>query len=212
MFVYSNLATSLDGKIATSNRVFFPLGTPLDRKIMRELRGKCDALVIGAASLRTFKRPHHALPGMRHPLNVIVSHELRGLSPRWKFFTDRSIQRLLLVTGEVPAARLRAFEKTSVVARLSPRKPLAPQILRTLARLRFRTAVVEGGGELMWEFVSRNLIDEYWVTLTPRLLGGATAPTLVDGTGLAPARTRALRLVRCKRIGNELYLRYRKLS
>ncbi len=62
----------------------------------------------------------------------------------------------------------------------------------------------------MWEFVRRNLIDQYYVTLTPRLLGGASAPTLVDGAGLSEKDLVDLKLTQCKRVGDELYLIYSK--
>jgi riboflavin biosynthesis pyrimidine reductase len=44
IFVFSNLATSVDGKIATQSREFFPLGTPADWKQMQVLRREADAI------------------------------------------------------------------------------------------------------------------------------------------------------------------------
>jgi riboflavin biosynthesis pyrimidine reductase len=62
----------------------------------------------------------------------------------------------------------------------------------------------------MWNFVKYNLIDEYHVTLTPRLLGGAQSPTLIDGEGFTPPQTLNLKLRQCRVVGNEVYLTYEK--
>ena len=63
---------------------------------------------------------------------------------------------------------------------------------------------------MMWEFVSADLIDEYHITHVPRLLGGVTAPTLVQGPGLPPESVVNVKLVSCRRLGSELYLVYRR--
>src|SRR6478672_6851800 len=52
MFIFSNLAISLDGKIGTRKRNLFPLGTAEDRREMNILRLQCDALLMGASTLR----------------------------------------------------------------------------------------------------------------------------------------------------------------
>lgn len=62
----------------------------------------------------------------------------------------------------------------------------------------------------MWDFVSQNLIDEYHLTLTPKIIGGDDSPTLVEGTGFSPKDILKLKLHRCRRLGDELYLTYRK--
>lgn len=214
MFVFSNLAISLDGKIATPSRSFFPLGTPEDRKQMLVLRRECDSLIMGASTLRTYRKPCTAGSGQKkHPVNVIVSSSLQGISPRWPFFTSTQIQRILFVSEKAPRKKIAEFEKSAEIIRMerpTARKSVATQILRALEARDFRRLLVEGGGGLMWDFVSQNLIDEYHVTLTPRLIGGTESPTLVDGHGLDPRRVVNLKLVQCRQIGDELYLIYRK--
>jgi riboflavin-specific deaminase-like protein len=219
VFVFSNLATSLDGKIATASRVHFPLGTAEDWRMMKVLRRRSDAILMGASTLRAYRKPCFAWgkaergPRRREPMNVVVSSALEGVSPRWKFFTDPHLRRLLIVTRPVPAARLRLFERSCEIIRLAPAvkgSSHAPRIIRELGKLGVRRLLVEGGGGVMWDFASADLIDEYYVTLTPRILGGTEAPTLVDGAGFEPKRVVNLKLARCRRVGDELFLVYKK--
>jgi riboflavin-specific deaminase-like protein len=213
MLVFSNLATSLDGKIATRSRELFHLGTPADRKQMQVLRKRADVVVMGGSTLRTYKRFCGVVGRKKQPANAVLSSNLEGFSPNWPFFKDPGQRRILLITEPLSPARLQAFEKTSEVILLkkpTAAQPLASQILETLKARGLEQVLVEGGGGLMWSFASCNLIDEYHVTLTPRIIGGKEAPSLVEGTGFDPSQVLNLKLVRCRRLGNELYLTYRK--
>ena len=53
----------------------------------------------------------------------------------------------------------------------------------------------------MWDFIEPGLLDEIHLTLTPRIVGGNQAPTLVDGKGFAPREVRSYRLKSCRRLG-----------
>lgn len=208
MFVFSNLAMSLDGKIATPSRVLYALGTPYDRKRMQTLRKQSDVVVFGAESLRAYRKPCIVAGSKKQPANAVISTALSGISPSWPFFTKKGLKRLLLVSESAPSATLRRFESSSEIVILSGKRPMAHRILAALEARGYERTLVEGGGNLMWEFARENLIEEYHVTLTPKIVGGATSPTLVDGQGFEPGQVLGLRLASCRRIGQELYLKY----
>lgn len=214
MFIFSNLATSLDGKIATASRAPFYLGTPTDRARMQVLRKKCDVLLMGASTLRAYRK----FCGVRgatvpsQPANAIMSRALEGVSPDFPFFSDPALRRILFVTRPLSASRARAFGKSSEVIVLSKDRPTAPQVVQALRARGYERLLVEGGGAVMWDFASRNLIEEYNVTLTPKIVGGADAPTLVEGKGFEPSKILSLKLAKCRKIGDELYLVYRKIN
>jgi riboflavin-specific deaminase-like protein len=218
MYIFSNLATSVDGKIATPSRVLFPLGTPEDRRHMQVLRKKSDVVLFGASSLRAFRRPcivyGPAAKGLKkQPANAVLSTSLEGISPRWPFFTREGFHRILFVSEKAPAKNLKPFEKGCEIIRLkmaTPRLSTAHQVIRELEARGYRKTLVEGGGNVMWDFARENLIDEYHVTLTPRIIGGTESPTLVDGEGFEPKDVLDLKLKSCRKVGDELYLTYRK--
>lgn len=219
MFIFSNLATSIDGKIATQSRVHFPLGTPEDRKQMHVLRAKADAIIMGASTVRAFKKPC----GIRtsrgqstaQPMNIVVSRRLSGISPLWPFFKDTTRRRIVFVTEPLSEARKKAFRKTSELIELKAgrgKPSIAVQIVAQLKARGVRRLLVEGGGGLMWDFCRDNLIDEYHLTLTPRVLGGSLAPTLVEGAGFSPQEVLNLRLKSCRQVGDELFLIYSRTA
>jgi riboflavin-specific deaminase-like protein len=218
MYVFSNLATSVDGKIATASRELFPLGTPEDRKLMQVLRKKSDVVLFGAASLRAFKKPCTvggplAKNLKKQPANAVLSTTLSGVDPQWPFFTREGFHRILFVVANAPRKNLAPFEKSCelvVLKKSTPQLSTAMQVIRALETRGYGKLLVEGGGSVMWDFVRENLIDEYHVTITPRLLGGTEAPTLVDGDGFEPRDVLNLKLARCRKVGDELYLTYKK--
>lgn len=212
MFVFSNLATSLDGKIATASRAFFHLGTPADRRQMQVLRKRADVVVMGASTLRTCRFYCGLKAGKKQPANAILSTRLEGISPGWAFFKKPGVQRILFVTAKPSAQKIRAFEQSSEIIQLDPasrKKPISRQILDELQLRGLTQVLVEGGGSLMWDFISAHLLDEINLTLTPKVVGGTESPTLVDGKGFSPAEIPSLKLMKCRKLGNELYLTYR---
>ena len=51
------------------------------------------------------------------------------------------------------------------------------------------TVVCEGGGILVADLFAARAVDELYLTVVPRILGGAAAPTLVAGAGFDPDRS-----------------------
>jgi len=211
IFVFSNLATSLDGKIAPIDRGDCALGTPEDRLEMQRLRKRSDAVLFGASTLRVFKKFCGLRNSDKQPANVVMSSTLKGISPKFPFFSDPNRRRILLVGPDAPAQTMKKFDglcEIYVLDRPTKKRSSAHQAIELLSQLGFKNLLVEGGGGIMWEFASHDLIDEYHITHTPKILGGITAPTLVDGPGLKCQEIVNLKLKRCKRVGDELYLTY----
>ena len=216
-FVYANLAVTLDGKIASFDREDFSLGSKADRLEMDRLRARADAVIWGGETLRTARHParvrveslvdergERGLPP--HPVNVLVTKS--GEFPdKLPWFEADEIERFIFTTPE-GARRLtedRAGGAHIVV--LDEAEPLAPQVLAHLGECGMKNVLLEGGGSLVWEFARH--IDEFHVTLTPWLAGGASAPTLVDGPGFPSGEFLGLTLVEVRREGDELFLRYK---
>lgn len=209
MYIFSNLATSLDGKIAPVGGEHFPLGTPEDLKQMRSLRRKADAIITGASTLRAYRKPYYSKRAGEPIYNIIVSTQLAGISPDWEFFKAKQTRRILFCWSTTPATRVKKFSKVAQVITI-PKNKFTTNMVKSLSKLGIQKLLIEGGGTLMWDFAAANLIDEYNVTLTPRILGGNEAPTLVDGLGFTGKMGLLLKLGQVKVLGDEIFLTYFK--
>jgi len=78
-----------------------------------------------------------------------------------------------------------------------------------LANLDIKRLAILGGGKLVASVVAAGLVDELWLTVCPLILGGADAPTAVEGKGFLADLAPKLELLAVKQVGQEVFLHYR---
>ena len=84
------------------------------------------------------------------------------------------------------------------------------KLLRILKKKGIKNILVEGRGTANWAFVKENLVDEAIITITPYLVGGMTATTLVDGDGFSTiSKSLRLKLKNVTKLKNEVILHYK---
>jgi 5-amino-6-(5-phosphoribosylamino)uracil reductase len=80
--------------------------------------------------------------------------------------------------------------------------------LAQLKALGLQTLAILGGGELVASLLEIDAIDEFWLTVCPVILGGANAPTPVEGIGFTAQQARCLKLLSVREIKGEIFLHY----
>lgn len=210
-YLVLNMVASLDGKATLQDRTR-GLSSEADRALFHELRTQADAVMVGAGTARAERygrmvktaelRERRMAEGLDpDPLAVVVSARLR-LPPDLPLLADPE-SRVAIATasdGEVEGARARIE-----YLRTGDDLPLL------LARLRdehgVRSVLCEGGPTLNSHLLAAGLVDELFLALSPKLVGGAQALTIVAGRGLLePAAADLVWL--CKADG-DLFTRWR---
>lgn len=216
-----NMAVSVDGRITTRTREHFALGSENDRRLMDELRTRADAVIVGAGTLRHDGWPMLIrYPDLRerrvrrrrppHPVNVVLSRAL-DLPVGARFFRSSEAERIVFTTRQAPAARVKRFLRVAEVVVL-PGKTISPaSVVSHLHARGLYNLLVEGGGETHFSFAKAGLVDRLYVTITPRLIGGVGAPSLLDGAGFLRKDHLHLELESLRRKGDEVFLHYRVL-
>jgi riboflavin biosynthesis pyrimidine reductase len=69
---------------------------------------------------------------------------------------------------------------------------------------------VLGGSEINAELLSRDLVDELFLTVAPKIKLGADTPTFAGGTALPREALLQFELIESQIIGDEVFLRYRR--
>jgi riboflavin-specific deaminase-like protein len=213
MKVFSNTAISLDGRINTRERRFAFFGTERDHARMSRLRAEADAVLVGGATFRNW--PHPALPDAAdrprqpvRPWNVVVSRSL-DLPLDSDFVAEPAIRPLFLTR----AASLRGRPPLPVEAEGWPGEGSdlpVPWLLEQLARRGVERLLVEAGGDLLFQFLAADALDEMYLTLCPLVVGGP-APSLADGPGFDFADLRRMRLLSARAEGDEVFLHFENL-
>ena len=220
-----NFAATADGRVAVGGRSG-PIGNEADRELFHELRAQVDAVMVGAGTVRTerygrlvrdaARRDRRVEAGLEpDPLAVIVSASL-SLDPDIPLLQDPD-SRVVIVTRSERELRdcaaqieyLRPEDAPASADELRQRPALLA--LRPLMRvLRDRhgvgTVMCEGGPRLHAALLSEGLVDELFLSLAPKLAGGAE-PTIVSGPALEPPLE--MDLVSVLHAGVHLFLRYR---
>lgn len=209
-------AASLDGKLSSARREPVTWTSRADRARLFERRDAADALLVGAATIRAEDPPLLPTAERRaarvkagkppNPLRVVVSASLdlplgRALTPG----PDAAVLVLGPRLGQEDRARALTAAGVEVLPVLGADGDLR-QALVALHTRGVREVACEGGGVLNAAMLAQDLVDEVHLTMCPVLLGGADAPTLVDGSGLAALRR--ARLVECRTVGQEVFLTY----
>ncbi|MES1172383.1 MAG: dihydrofolate reductase family protein [Bacteroidota bacterium] len=221
--VLVNFAASIDGKINPAPGLlagpFTMSRESEDGRRMKELRGRGDAVVVGASNVRAddpalslsdSERRRRREAGIAEPWRVVVTSRGEGVRPDMKIF-DPTLGAGAVVahTARMPAATRDALGRVARLVELGTETIAIGDLLDWLqASLGVRTVVCEGGGDLCARFFSAQAVDELYLTVVPRILGGARAPTLAAGAGFGPDEIRDARLGAVERIGDELFLRY----
>jgi 5-amino-6-(5-phosphoribosylamino)uracil reductase len=78
-----------------------------------------------------------------------------------------------------------------------------------LANFDIKRLAILGGGKLVASVLAAGLVDELWLTVCPLILGGADAPTPVEGEGFLADLAPKLELLAVKQVGQEVFLHYR---
>jgi 2,5-diamino-6-(ribosylamino)-4(3H)-pyrimidinone 5'-phosphate reductase len=227
-YVLINMVCSLDGKSAVDNRAG-SIGSSIDRTLMRTLRAQADAVMIGAGTLRAEKlrldvpedlgRARVARGLEPQPLAVVATNS--GDIPLKENLLDYSPDNLIiLVSSESPKDSISGLSRLAtveVVPSRAEREPAAEEgsvldpgfALKTLrARYGVGLLLVEGGPVLNHALISSNLADELFLTLSPRLLGGESSPTILEGPNLPPPVGHVRNLTSIYLADDEVFLRY----
>jgi riboflavin-specific deaminase-like protein len=216
--VFTNLAISMDGKIATKNREHID-PSRRDFNLMDYHRQRADAVLFGAGTLRAFKsgvtiknKKNKLLRKLKrktlpNPINIIVCTKL-NFDPSWPFFKDPSFSRILVIPKNTPELQKDLFRGSCQFLEIDTSDHYSLKLLDFLEKKGLKTLLIEGGGGVLFEWVKLNLIDEWNITISPKVIGGEAAPTMVEGEGFNVSEIKFYNLKKCVRAKNELFLQY----
>ncbi|MXX79435.1 MAG: hypothetical protein F4Y69_00175 [Chloroflexi bacterium] len=220
-FVAINMVMSADGRTVVDGTER-GLGSELDQRLMRELRVHFDVVMNGGATFRasgTSARLNNPMlerwrveRGMTSTPIAAVLTRSGDLPPERRFFTDRGFDAVIYLSSAAPDHVRQELESRGRPVVVVPEGDEAATALSRMQRVLGASRVlVEGGATLNGELIQRGLVDEFFLTLAPRITGGATAHPAVQWPGdPTVSGMRQLSLVHAMPAPTgELFLRYR---
>jgi 5-amino-6-(5-phosphoribosylamino)uracil reductase len=207
---------SIDGYIGNgASRLLLSNDADFDR--VDAVRASCDAILVGAATVRIdnprllvrsrARREERAARGLAaSPMKVTVTRRAE-LDARADFFAVGDAEKVVYCASPwVADARKHLGPVATVVdggETVEMRRLTADLAARGVERL-----MVEGGGTVHTQFLTEDLVDELQLVVAPMFVGDSDAPRFVrDGTFPWNTRRRAA-LVDVRKLGDVVLLRY----
>ncbi|MGQ0773692.1 MAG: RibD family protein [Pseudonocardiales bacterium] len=216
-YVLLSVAASVDGYIDDASDTRLLLSNDADFDRVDDVRASCDAILVGANTIRRDDprllvrsarrqqlRQSRGLPP--HPVKVTLTS--RGdVDPSARFFTAGDTEKLV-------------YSPTSVVKTLNQRLGSAAEVvdageplglgtvLADLVDRKIERLLVEGGTTIHTLFLTSGVVDEIHLVIAPFFVGDVDAPRFV-GVGDFPQHSgHRMALAETRQIGDVVLLRY----
>jgi 5-amino-6-(5-phosphoribosylamino)uracil reductase len=208
---------SIDGYLGSAAPRRLELSNDADFDRVDAVRASCDAILVGAATVRIDnprllvrskdRRAARAARGLPHsPIKVTVTERVE-LDPQADFFTTGDNEKLVYCTSpHVVDARSRLGPVATVVdggQRVKMRRLSEDLGARGVQRL-----MVEGGGSVHTQFLTDNLVDELQLVVAPFFVGDSRATRFVSDGRFPWNPGRRATLAEVRQIGDVVLLRY----
>ena len=232
MKIILNAATSIDGKIATVSGDT-KISSILDLKRVHRLRCKSDVVLVGISTvinddpLLTIRYGTNK-KGTKNPIRIIIDSKARIPLQSKIVKTANQIETRLVVTSKAPSTNLKKLEERGLkIIMLEQRredkenggednaeKVDLKKLFNQLEEEGVSHVLVEGGGEINWSIIKNNLFNEIIVTISPMIIGGKNAISLVGGEGYKTIdESLKVKLSRIQKKSNgEIILHYKNLK
>lgn len=200
--VFINMVATIDGKTIAGDRGedVMDLGSKVDHTLMRRIEDQADAVIVGATTLRAASNKWD--PGT--PIRVVVSNTGK-FDYSLPYF--RSGGKAFVACAETSPA-----DPEGGVERLEAGKQEFDLAL-LLARLKdmgVRKLLCMGGSELNAQLLERDLVDELFLSIAPKIKLGRGLPTYAGGEPLPREQIKQFELSEHHVVGDEVFLRYRR--
>jgi len=168
-------AQTLDGRIATVTGDSKWISSPESRRFAHKLRSQHDAVLVGINTvLKDDPRLDVRLVEGKNPFKVIVDSKLR--TPLSANVSKRQPNRTIFaVTKKAKLAKIKQVEKLGakvlVISEDRKGRVELKKLLLKLGELKIKSVLVEGGAEVLSNFINRGLVSRLVIITAPKLVG-----------------------------------------
>jgi diaminohydroxyphosphoribosylaminopyrimidine deaminase/5-amino-6-(5-phosphoribosylamino)uracil reductase len=212
-WVHAKWALTLDGKIATATGDSRWISSEASRAIVHALRGRMDAILIGAHTAALDNPLLTARPaGPKIATRIVVDSACELSIDSQLVRTVNEAPLLIAASQNAPDSHVRRLRDLGIEVLQLPAKGSEERVdlealLRNLGRREFTNLLVEGGSRLFGSLFDAHLVDEVHVFVAPKIVGGADAPSAVGGQGVSSmGLATALDCVAVRELDGDVYV------
>ncbi len=184
-----------------------------------KLRAESDAILVGMTTVvkddpkLTIKseklREERIKKGLpENPIKIAVGN-IDRIRLNSEFLNYGNSEKILFTTENSKREMIQKLRKKATICVSGKKHVNLRKMVQILSEMGVKRIMVEGGGTINFELLKRGLVDEIHVAIAPKIIGGKTAPTLVDGDGFSSKEIINLDLVETKNYDEVIVLRYK---
>ncbi len=204
-FITISYAQSIDGSIASHNREPLALSGPQSWVLTHQIRACCDSILVGIGTVLA-DDPQLSVRRVdgKNPQPIILDTHLR--TPRHAKCVQGNDVSPWIINGQN-----NSIEKIRVLEECGARPlPCATgkdgkidlfTLMDLLTAMKIDSLMVEGGAQVITSFVNSRLVDQFIITIAPKLVGGLQ---ILNSKGLEAAQYLDCEQVHYQHLGNDI--------
>jgi 2,5-diamino-6-(ribosylamino)-4(3H)-pyrimidinone 5'-phosphate reductase len=217
-FVFLCTGMSLDGKISNFKKECSPISSCDDREMLYDARVGADAIAIGANTLRRDdsgltikgekrKKRRAKLGKNTDPAKVVFISDANDLKTRGDFFDRGEGEIFVFTTVRTNKEKIAEMQKKAFVHVGRGKKVDLEKAMEILFEKGIRSVLLEGGGEIIYSFLEKGLVDEINLKIGNLILGGRDTATLVDGKGFDIPHAKKIKFLKVETFPNYIIIK-----
>jgi riboflavin-specific deaminase-like protein len=185
-YVLLSCATSADGYLDDAGPARLILSGPADLDRVDDVRASCDAILVGAGTIRRDdprllirdprRRARRAARGLPEQPARVTLTATGDLDPGARFFAPGAERLVYCATPALPRARARLADRAVLIDAGDPLSLDA--VLQDLPERNVMRVLVEGGARTLAEFLALDLAHELHLAVAPFFVADPAAPRL----------------------------------
>lgn len=208
-WVHAKWAMSIDGRISADSGHSKWISCEESRQLVHELRGRMDAILTGAGTVRMddpllTARP----PGPRRPLRVIFDATGQTITPKSRLVQSSADGPVLVCVTDVCSSEQQLWLRSlglEVFSSGSGERVDPVEVLAELGRRGMTHVFLEAGPRILGSFFNEQLVDEIHVFVSMKIIGGQRRASAVAGReSLQVPTLDQLRNLRTRHIGRDV--------
>ncbi len=185
-YVVINCAMSADGKIASTSGKQIRISCDEDIKRMYELRNDSDAVLVGINTVLsddpklTVKEKY--VKNLKQPIRIVLDTKCK--TPVGSLVVNDASKTLIVIAinnydkefGDNVEIIMCDVDENGLIN--------LEKLLDFLYEKGVTKLMVEGGGTVIWNFLKKGFVDDFFIYVGPMTIGGKNTPTIGSGNGL----------------------------
>ena len=211
-YVVMKYAMSLDGKIAAHTGKSKWITGETARNHVHNLRGYYSAILVGIGTVIADNPMLNCrLDNAHQPIRVIVDTNLK-IPLESKICKTSNEFPTIIACVNADTDKKKQLENLGITVAVLPESGghvCLKSLMKYLGEMQISSVLIEGGGEINESALRADIVDHIYAYIAPKIIGGKTAKTPVEGLGADSPDTGAkLKNPKITQLGEDILIEY----